>query len=398
MARDYIKKTKNIWIFAGGTGGHISPALSLADYFSQKKVSFIFFTLPKNLDYPGIDKVKAVSYPALPIPKNLFLLVKFLKSSYIAWNLFEKENKKKKVSAVIAMGGYPCFIPLLWALFKRVPYYLCEQNVVLGKITRIFSRFARVVFLSFADPTLKVKKKSKKNYIVSGNPLRKDFIPSKLVKNKSVSSHKNLAYPSLKTITVPARRCLERVASGAVCEALRVKKILLLGGSQGAYDINNLYLTMIKRPTFKNMSFTLVTGKDKFSKMKTKHTHSNRKQDKIVDFIKDMHSALFSHDLIIARAGSSTIFEIMSSRKPAIFLPYPYATNDHQKQNALYLEKQGLAKTIDIRPFHAEAAVQLIEDIFSTGELKILQNNLLTHKIPLNAHKTISETVLKDQA
>ena len=375
---------KHIWIFAGGTGGHISPAISLADAFSKKKVSFIFFTLPKNLDYPGLAKMpasqvkKVVDYPALPIPKNLFALFKFLKSCHLAWKVFQQKNKKEPASAVIAMGGYPCFTPLLWALFKRIPYYLCEQNAALGKIHRIFSRFARVVFLSFPVPDMK------KNYVFSGNPLRKDFQlqMKKSTKSSSYSAASSFSSASFKNST------------------LLVKKILLLGGSQGASDINELYFAMTQRPVFKNMVFTVAAGKNKFSTIKLKaealsKRNPARKKDKMVEFIKDMHSAFSLNDLIITRAGSSTVFEIMSSRKPAIFLPYPYATNDHQRQNAVYLEKQGLAKIIDIRPFEVEKAVKMIEDILLSGELKLAQKNLLKHKIPLNAHKTISDVILR---
>ena len=159
--------TKNIWICAGGTGGHISPAIALTSSFSQKNVPVIFFTLPKNINYPGIRKKtkKLIEYPASPIPKNLTSALKFLKDIVKTWKILNKEYKENEPFAMIGMGGYPCFAPLLWALWKRVPYYLCEQNAVLGSTTYIFSYFAKAVFLSFPVDQMK------KNFVFFRKPL-----------------------------------------------------------------------------------------------------------------------------------------------------------------------------------------------------------------------------------
>ena len=172
----------------------------------------------------------------------------------------------------------------------------------------------------------------------------------------------------------------------------KVKKILLIGGSQGASDINHLYLKMSQNPVFKDIIFTLVTGEKKLTEIKS---IAPRKQDKIVGFIQDMCSALLENDLIIARSGSGTVFEIISVRKPVIFLPYPYATHDHQRKNALYTENHGLAKIIDIRPFQVNKAMSLVQNSYQSDAIASMQKKLETHKIPLDAHQKIPEFILK---
>ena len=344
----------SIWIFAGGTGGHISPGVSLADALLKNKYNITFFTLKKNFNYPTIQdlikstELKVVQYEAHPIPKNATSLLRFFVAIIKSFLIFNKEKKRGKPSTIICMGGYPCFPPLLWVRIQRISYYLAEQNAILGKITRIFSSKAEAIFLSFPVEL----KNTHNNFIITGNPLRKEllFFNSENKQNKKY----------------------------------QLKNILLIGGSQGASDINQLYLILKNNLFFKNIYFSVITGEVDYKYIK----NQARNQDKISKFIKDMRKVLLWSDCIIARGGSGVIFEILSAIRPMILIPYPYATDNHQAVNAQFIEQKGLGYVVDIRPFDANTVAQNIHNLLEKGLVDI-HKNLIKHDFPLNADNTV---------
>ena len=357
-----------IWIFAGGTGGHISPGISLAESFLKKKHSVTFFTLTKNKNYANIQrlikkkKIAVKEYEAHPIPKNIFSLFRFMRGLGKSFLIFNRAKKQEAPDAVVCMGGYPCFAPLTWSVLSCLPYYLCEQNAVLGRITKMFSRRAQAVFLSFPIDH------ARENFLVSGNPIRKELI-----------------FSPRHTAAKPNEMRVKKARQTA-----RLKNILMMGGSQGASDINRLYLELKKNSFFRNIHFTVITGKNDYASLKGRA----RPKDQIVPFIEDMRTSLEHSDCVIARSGSGTIFEILSSRKPAVLIPYPHATRDHQAENAQYLEKNGLAKLVDVRPFRADIVSKEVLSILK-NDLPTIRENLFEHDIPLDAHESIPRYIEK---
>ena len=360
----------SIWIFAGGTGGHISPGISLAESFLKKKHSVTFFTLTKNINYANIQrlikekKITIKEYEAQPIPKNIFSLFRFMRGLGKSFLVFNRAKKKEAPDTVVCMGGYPCFAPLAWSVLGGLPYYLCEQNAVLGRITKMFARRAQAVFLSFPIDHVR------ENFLVSGNPIRKELI---------FSPRHAAAKPNAGQMQVKK--------SG---QTATLKNILMMGGSQGASDINRLYLELKENPFSRNIHFTVITGKNDYASLKGRA----RPKDQIVPFIEDMRTSLEHSDCVIARSGSGTIFEILSSGKPAVLIPYPHATRNHQAENARYLEKNGLAKLVDVRPFRADVVSKEVLTILK-NDLPTIREKLSEHKIPLDAHESIPRYIEK---
>ena len=351
---------KNIWIFAGGTGGHISPGISLAETFNEEKYNcnVIFFTLEKDINYPDFKKiqaetnVKVMSYTSSKIPSNPIAVFKFIKNYKIANDILSNVAQNYYPNAIIGMGGYPVFNGLLWAIFNKVPIFLCEQNSVVGRITKLFTKRAKYVFLSFPI------KHKKQNHIFSGNPIRKSL----------------------------------RFTAKDIKPSSTLREILIIGGSQGANDLNDLYLYLIQDDFFNKFNITISTGKNRFEEVNM----AKRNNDKVMPFIEDMRTALLKSDLIISRSGSGLVFEILSAKKPAIFVPFAYAIYNHQKENAQYLQQNDLAEIIDIRPFHKEKATNIIKDLITNEHIKMIQNNILKHTIPLDAHIQIVENILNN--
>ncbi len=350
-----------IWICAGGTGGHIAPATSLAMNFIKKKCSVVFITLEKDMSYPDIQKLKdhknidVFTYKAERIPRNVLQIFTFISTFLHSLSFLNRLRKKYPPGAVLAMGGYPVFNVLVWSKIHRVPYFICEQNTVLGRINKLFKKRAKKVFLSFPIDH------HWENYVISGNPLRESIIFKK----------KEFQHLS-KAKILP-------------------KTIFIIGGSQGANDLNELYLKMIEDSFFAKTKIFISTGEKYFKKIISKR----RKKDEVYSFINDMKKFLMKSDCVISRSGSSMLFEILSSRKPAIFLPYPYATHNHQKENALFLKKKGLAAIVDIRPFDAENSLEEIKNILISKEFVSIRDNMQKHSIPLDAHEKITDMILQ---
>ena len=362
-------KKKTIWLAGGGTGGHISPAISIFEILESGGYLPVLITLEKNRDYPSLKKMNSkkqsiIFYRASPIPKSWKTLVSFFRDIQYSFQLLNMESRIHLPDAVIAFGGYPVFPVLIWALYRRIPYYLHEQNVRHGVITRLFKWKARKIFLSFP------KHKYMSRECLVGNPLRQIFLKAERSMKKSVATKKKLSFD----------------------------RILLLGGSQGARDINNLYLEMCQSVDFKKKSITISTGKQEFEEIKKQSKKLKRKKDQIFPFIEDVPRAMLNSDLVISRSGSGLIFEILWSKKPACFIPFPHAASDHQKYNSLFLNDVGHYATIDIRPFDPAAAIRQIQLFLTDLENRPHQAGDISEKIPLNAHERIRDILLNDLA
>lgn len=343
-----------ILIAAGGTGGHISPGVSLARTFIQHNFHVTFITLQKNITYPDVvslakeSNVQILAYPAPSLPTGISQIFPFLKNLWICWKMLRHTIQGRR-PVLIGMGGFPSFPALLYARLKKIPYYLCEQNAISGKITRLFSRKAEIVFHAFENAA------KKSNHILTGNPLREMFL-----------SHKKK-----RAAKIPPR------------------KIFMIGGSLGAGALNELYKAMRQNPFFAKYTIHLVTGGKDIDKPLAKH-------DTVQKFVLTMSKALQESDIVISRAGSGLLYEILWSKRPAILLPYPFAADDHQKANAMELQEKGYAKVIDMRPFHANSAAEKVQEILSGKSLQEMVNRYkLPGIFPLDAHEKIFQYVYK---
>ncbi len=304
-------------IAAGGTGGHITPGISIAEAWLAAGGRIVFATLIKNLDYPDIarmapdERVSIVAYDAPRLPKNPLKFWDFFRRFKASYRLVAQAAAAEHVAAVIGMGGYSSFPAVLFAIMQRVPLFLSEQNARWGIVTRVAKRFARRIFLAFAaGKTLPAR------FVVTGNPIRAMFTQS------------------------------------GKKPATKQQHLLFIGGSQGAGDLNKLYLEFCNRAEARGVHCTVATGTAAHGDI----TARARKGDQILPFIKDMPGAYNAASAVIARCGSGTLFELLWSGKPAFLIPYPYATADHQKANAVALAQKMPCAIFDHRPFDTKCA------------------------------------------
>ncbi|MCB1158743.1 MAG: glycosyltransferase, partial [Leptospiraceae bacterium] len=222
---------KTIVIAAGGTGGHISPGVALAEALMQNKEKYGFeklyiHSLNRNRDNPDLKSApcELIWHNSPPITKMFFLF-----PFPFIYNLIKTilRFQKEKVDCVISMGGYSSVPALLYALFFRKKIFLCEQNRVIGKVNRIFLKYANKIAFSFPPIT---QKEIRVPHIVAGNPIRSKILPESKTKEFPKSPE-------------------ERI------------HVLVMGGSQGARQINNMVLNSMENPEIsKNFLFRILTG------------------------------------------------------------------------------------------------------------------------------------------
>jgi len=300
-------------IAGGGTGGHLFPGVAIAEELRAREpdaaIRFVGTkrgiearVLPElgwDLALIEVSGLKTVG--VLGAIRGLFRLPRAL------WQA-RRLVKQHAPDAVIGVGGYASGPVVLMARLRGIPTAICEQNSIPGLTNKILGRLARRVFLSFEESRRFFKPKK---VVMSGNPVRRDLL-AKLI------------------AAAPA------ADDGAV-------HVLVCGGSQGAVAVNELAaeaLATLARTT--KLSIVHQTGEQGLQPTEQRYAAAGVTAE-CRAFIKDMASAYQRADLIIGRAGATTVAELAIAGKPAIFIPYPFAANNHQELNAKEMADAGAA-------------------------------------------------------
>jgi UDP-N-acetylglucosamine--N-acetylmuramyl-(pentapeptide) pyrophosphoryl-undecaprenol N-acetylglucosamine transferase len=312
---------KSILIAAGGTGGHVFPGLALAQAFQARGYQVTWLGTKKGIeakviphtDIP-IDFLHVTGLRGKGLISWVFAPFKLCRALIQTYQIF----KYRKPDLVMGLGGFVSGPAGIIAWITRTPYVLHEQNAVAGMTNRCLAPIARHVFSSFPDafkPATKV--------IMTGNPVRAEI----------------LALPE------PTLRFNEHTGP---------LRILVLGGSQGALRLNEVLpeaLSQLNRP----ITVWHQCGESSYEKTVQAYRAFNI-EHRVAKFIDDMAQAYAWADLVVCRAGATTIAELIAAGLGAILIPYPYAVDDHQTQNGLYLVK-------------ADAAVMMMQKDLSASVL-----------------------------
>ena len=299
-------------IAGGGTGGHLFPGVAVAEELRARDpdaaITFVGTkrgiearVLPDlgwNLELIEVSGLKTVG--ALGAIRGLFRLPKAL------WQA-RKVVKAFKPDAVIGVGGYASGPVVLMARLRGIPTAICEQNSIPGLTNKILGRVVRAVFLSFQESARFFKPKKIQ---LTGNPVRRELV------------QKLLAAPP------PAG---ERV------------HVLVSGGSLGAVAVNELAAeALIELSRTTAVTITHQTGEKDLAATTKRYADAGVAAD-CRAFIKDMATTYLAADLVIGRAGATTVAELAIAGKPAIFIPYPFAADNHQEINAREMADAGAA-------------------------------------------------------
>jgi UDP-N-acetylglucosamine--N-acetylmuramyl-(pentapeptide) pyrophosphoryl-undecaprenol N-acetylglucosamine transferase len=360
--------SKRVIIGGGGTGGHIFPAISIANALcsADKEIEILFVGALNKIE---MEKVPEAGYKIIGLPVAGFQRKLSLKSLSFFVKLWQSMQRSKKIirdfkpDLALGVGGYASGPILKAAARKEIPIIIQEQNSYAGITNKILAKSAVKICVAY-DGMERFFPKEK--IILTGNPVRKDII--NLSSDKEVAlSHFGLE-PDKQTI-------------------------LILGGSLGARTINNSIASNLQSIP-DDVQMLWQCGKLYFSEMKEKLEKSGKSNIVLLEFIREMNLAFCAADIIISRAGAGTISELALVAKPVILVPSPNVAEDHQTQNALSLVNKGAAILIK----DSEASEVLIKRVLSlvknTEERRKMSENLQKLAISDSAERIAAEILM----
>lgn len=316
-------------IAAAGTGGHINPALAIANKIKQEEPNseIIFVGTDRGLEN---DLIPRAGYDLKRIEAYGFNRKISLDNVKKMYKTFKSIGQAKKIiqdfkpDIMIGTGGYICLPVALAANKLKVPIVLHESNAFPGVAIKMLSKKASAILVGFEDAKKRIR--NTENVVVVGNP-------SKVKKISFTNSQK------------------EKILKEIGLTDIEKPIVLVFGGSQGAQKINESFINIISKKINEKYQIIWATGPNQYEIIKAKLQSLNINIDnisnvKILPYIYNMEEVMNCVDLVVSRSGAMTITEISIVGKPSIFIPFPYATENHQEYNAKVLEKVGAAKII----------------------------------------------------
>lgn len=347
------KKYKFI-ISGGGTGGHIFPAVSIANALKKKcpDADFLFVGAEGRME---MEKVPQAGYKiiGLPIMGMYRGLANMYKNIKVAYRLFKSNRMAKQIvkdfkpDAAIGVGGYASYPTLNAANELGVPTFLQEQNGFAGKANIRLGKYARKICVAFDGMERFFPKEA---IVKTGNPVRQNLTNVKFKDPEALKAF-NLD-PSKKTL-------------------------LIIGGSLGALTVNESIIGGLQKLKDAGIQVIWQTGNYYYEKCKAEAEKSANPLLNCTKFVYNMDQAYAVADLVISRAGASSISELCLLGKPSILVPSPNVTEDHQTKNALALSTKDAAiliKDVDARQQLIDEALKVIAD---DARLKSMSENAL---------------------
>ena len=356
-----MKEHLRIIISGGGTGGHIFPAVSIANAIKEQRpdTEILFVGAEGRME---MHRVPAAGYPIKGLPiagfnrknllKNIPVLIKLFKSQQMAKAII----KEFKPHAAVGVGGYASGPTLKVAGNMGIPTLLQEQNSYAGVTNKLLAKQAHKICVAYEGMERFFEKEK---IILTGNPVRHDLL-----------NHTPSQADAIKSFGLDPNK----------------KTILVLGGSLGARTINNCIIQNLDKIKNSDVQFIWQTGKIYIEEARDSVSKTGGlSMIHVTDFISNMGIAYRAADLVISRAGAGSISEFCLLQKPVILVPSPNVAEDHQTKNALALVNKNAAlyvKDVDAKDKLVDEALQAVK-----------QPELLT-----NLSKNIAELAFTDSA
>ncbi len=330
----------------GGTGGHIFPALATIEVLKSHKCVFVTNTLAKR-----ISRSKYFDFTIEYIPITKSSITAFLWSFIISIGKSLLIFKKYRPDIIVGFGGYPTLPILVIAVFLRIPIILHESNSILGKVNKLFLPFAKK--LAFFFPTIEesMDGKYKDKLELTGVPVSNDI---KQVKYCRIKGKVNL---------------------------------LIVGGSQGASVFSKILPDAIKKIIDEGIDCSIhhQCPKQDAAGLSSKYSNLGITAE-VSNFFQDIPRRFAKADIIICRAGASTIAEILASGKTAIYVPYSHSTMNHQMSNAQFIAKNNAGILITEQDFTSENLIRHLKELINNPE-KLQNISSTAYKIAISNAK-----------
>ena len=317
-----MTKARHFVLAAGGTGGHMVPAAALAAELIKRGHSVALVSDERGVRFPGL--FEGIETHILPSSRLSGGILGWMRGG---WNVMKGRSqaialfRAQRPAAVIGFGGYPAYPTLLAAFQQHIPTAIHEQNAVLGRVNRLVAGKVEAIATSYPDvDRLKPVLRGKTHLV--GNPVR-----------DAVLALRTRPYPLL--------------------EEDGIFRVLVTGGSQGASILSQVVpdsLALLPISFRRRLQVTHQARVEDIEGVRAKYAELSIAAE-LATYLPDMPEQLAWAHLVIARAGASTLAELTAAGRPAILVPLPSATDDHQTANAREMTMAGGARTIDQRAF-----------------------------------------------
>lgn len=344
---------KKIILVAGGTGGHFFPAVALGEELIKRGYIVHFITDLRCKKY--INREIGLIFHILDLKRssNIFLFlpnlsIAVLKAIRLLYNI--------KSSAIVGFGGYPVIAPMFAAIFLRIPIIIHEQNSYLGKVNKFFASFAKKIAISY-ESVKNLPEFAKSKIVVTGGIVRENI--------RDIMSPRGPVTGSKKSL-------IKRLDSVAGPRNDKLFTIFIFGGSQGAKLFSELIpdsieILMQKEPKLKLHIIQQAVSDDQ-EKIKDIYSKLNITYE-FAEFFDNMALQYKEADLVISRAGASTIEELTYIGLPAIFIPLPSAADNHQYYNAKLLEDNKAGRCLEQNNISTEKLADEILNLISNPKI-----------------------------
>lgn len=323
-------------VFAGGgTGGHLMPALAIATALRRRApgADVLFVGTAKGIE---VEKVPAAGWELRLVPggpvkgvgplRAMRNLASSLRGVARAWRMLGRP----RADVVVCVGGYASFAAGVAAWLRRIPVVVLEQNAVPGRTNRLLSRFAALAIAPFDAALARLHGRRRE---VCANPVRPELV--------------------------------ERFAALRAAKTDGAFHLFVFGGSQGARRLNEATREFAAKnaPRIgRDLVVTHQTGRLDFDAVSAFYRERNVAVD-VRAFIDDMAEAYARCDLVVCRAGATSIAELAALGLPGVLVPYPFAADDHQRANAAALVEAGAARAIDDAALDADSLAAVIDEL-----------------------------------
>ncbi|HSZ85776.1 MAG TPA: undecaprenyldiphospho-muramoylpentapeptide beta-N-acetylglucosaminyltransferase, partial [Puia sp.] len=360
-----LSMAKKIIIAGGGTGGHIFPAVAIANAIKklQPQTEILFVGAKGKME---MEKVPQAGYKIEGLDITGFNRSSLIKNAGLPFKLLKSFSQVKKIfkqfkpDAVVGVGGYSTFPVLRYAQSKKIPSFVFETNSFAGKSNMLLEKKATRIFAASHGME---KFFSKEKLLLTGNPVRQNIVNSSITKKEGI-----------KFFGLDENK----------------KTVLAIGGSLGAKSINEALAIHLDEFEKNNLQLIWQTGKTTATQYKA--VGEGRKNVWVNDFITEMDYAYAAADIIISRSGG-TVYELCVVGKPAVLVPFPFAAEDHQTANAMNLVNKNAALIVKDN----EAKDKLVSTVIDLSKNEQLQQQLKQNIAPLaitNADEVIAKEIL----
>jgi UDP-N-acetylglucosamine--N-acetylmuramyl-(pentapeptide) pyrophosphoryl-undecaprenol N-acetylglucosamine transferase len=329
-----MTRERHFVLAAGGTGGHMVPAAALAAELTRRGHRVALVSDERGVRFPGLfEEVQTHILPAGRMTGGPLGWLKGARQVLAGRAMAVELYRTFKPEAVIGFGGYPALPALLAAFKAKIPTAVHEQNAVLGRVNRLVARKVDAIATSYAEvDRLKLDWQAKTHLV--GNPVR-----------EAVLALRDRPYPLL--------------------EEDSIFRVLVTGGSQGASVLSQVVpdgLAMLPVSFRRRLQVTHQARVEDIDGCRAKYAELQIAAE-LATYLPDMPEQLAWAHLVIARAGASTIAELTAAGRPAILVPLPIATDDHQTANAREITEAGGARTINQTAFTSKELAKQMQKL-----------------------------------